>query len=278
MRGRVMGVVQTSFAASQVLGLPLGLYMANHWGWHAPFLLIVALTVVAGALIFARLQPIDAHLKLQRDGNAFVHLFRTVSQRRYLQAFATTTLLATGGFMLMPFSSAFTTNNVGIAFDQLPTIYLLTGLCTLVAGPLIGRVSDKVGKYAVFVAGTLLTTVLVLIYTHLGQTALSLVILINVLLFIGVTSRMISASALMSAVPDPAHRGSFMSVNSSLQQAAGGVGAAVAGLIVVQTPSGALAHYDILGYVVVGAMSVVVIMLRGIDRMVAERPRPVRLQ
>src|SRR5579871_6792325 len=40
MRGRVMGVVQTSFAASQVLGLPLGLYLANHWGWHAPFLMI----------------------------------------------------------------------------------------------------------------------------------------------------------------------------------------------------------------------------------------------
>ena len=44
MRGRVMGVVQTSFAASQVLGLPLGLYLANRWGWHAPFLMIVALT------------------------------------------------------------------------------------------------------------------------------------------------------------------------------------------------------------------------------------------
>jgi len=116
MRGRVMGVVQTSFAASQVLGLPLGLYLANRWGWHAPFLMIVALTVVAGGLIFARLQPIDAHLKLQREGNAFLHLFRTVSQRRYLQTFATTTLLATGGFMLMPFCSTFTINNLGIAF------------------------------------------------------------------------------------------------------------------------------------------------------------------
>jgi predicted MFS family arabinose efflux permease len=271
MRGRVMGVVQTSFAASQVLGLPLGLYLANHWGWHAPFLMIVALTVVAGALIFVKLRPIDGHLKLQHDGNAFVHLFRTVSQRRYVHAFLTTMLLATGGFMLMPFGSAFTTNNVGISFDQLPTIYLVTGLCTLVAGPFVGRLSDKLGKYRLFVAGSLLTTVMVLIYTHLGHTALPLVIGINVLLFIGVTSRMISASALLSGVPDPAHRGSFMSVNSSLQQAAGGVGAAVAGIIVVQTEGGSLAHYDVLGYVVVAAMLVVIVMLRGIDRMVSGR-------
>jgi predicted MFS family arabinose efflux permease len=170
--------------------------------------------------------------------------------------------------MLMPFGSTFTINNLGITFQQLPTIYLVTGLCTLVAGPYIGRLSDKFGKYLLFCGGTALTTIMVVVYTHLGPTALPWVIVINVLLFVGVTSRMISASALISGVPDPAHRGSFMSVNASLQQAAGGVGAAVAGLIVLQTPSGSLAHYDILGYVVVVAMLVVVFMLRPIDRMV----------
>ena len=269
MRGRVMGFVQTSFAASQVLGLPLGFYLATHLGWHAPFLMIVALGVVAGVFIMIYLRPVDGHLKLQREGNAFLHLFKTVSQRRYVIAFATTTLLATGGFMLMPFGSTFTLNNLGISSDSLSFIYFVTGLCTLVTGPLIGRLSDRLGKYALFCGGSALTIVMVLIYTHLGRTGLPLVIVINVLLFVGVTSRMISASALMSAVPDPAHRGSFMSVNASLQQAAGGVGAAVAGLIVVQTPSGALAHYDVLGYVVTAAMLIVVVMLRTIDRMVA---------
>jgi predicted MFS family arabinose efflux permease len=269
MRGRVMGFVQTSFAASQVLGLPLGFYLATHFGWHAPFLMIVALGVVAGVFIMIYLRPVDAHLKLQHEGNAFVHLFKTVSKRRYVIAFATTTLLATGGFMLMPFGSTFTINNLGISSDSLSFIYFVTGLCTLVSGPLVGRLSDRLGKYALFCAGTALTILMVIIYTHLGHTALPVVIAINVLLFVGVTSRMISASALMSAVPDPAHRGSFMSVNASLQQAAGGVGAAVAGLIVVQTASGALEHYDVLGYVVTAAMLIVVVMLRKIDRMVA---------
>jgi predicted MFS family arabinose efflux permease len=269
MRGRVMGFVQTSFAASQVLGLPVGFYLATHLGWHAPFLLIVALGAVAGVVMAVKLQPIVGHLALQRDGNPFVHLFRTVSQRRYMIAFATTTLLATGGFMLMPFGSTFTLNNLGISPDSLSMIYFLTGVCTLVTGPLVGRLSDRLGKYRLFCLGSALTVAMVLVYTHLGRTGLPLVIVINVLLFIGVTSRMISASALMSAVPAPASRGSFMAVNASLQQAAGGVGAAVAGLIVVQTPGGALAHYDVLGYVVCAAMLVVVVMLRLIDRMVA---------
>jgi predicted MFS family arabinose efflux permease len=271
MRGRVMGVTQTAFAASQVLGLPLGWSLANRFGWHAPFLLIAGLGAVAGVLIMARLRPIDAHLKLQREGNAFAHLLRTVSERRYVVAFLATVFLATGGFMLMPFGSTFTINNVGIAPSSLSTIYFLTGLCTLVTGPLIGRVTDRLGKYPVFILGSLLTAIIVFIYTHLGRTPLPWVVVVSALMFVGITARMISASALMSAVPDAAHRGSFMSVMASLQQAAGGVGAFVAGLIVVQTPSGALDHYPVLGYVVMSSMLIVVVMLKAIDRMVAAR-------
>jgi predicted MFS family arabinose efflux permease len=272
MRGRVMGVVQTAFGASQVLGLPIGFFLANHLGWHAPFLMIVGLTVVAGFFIATKLQPITGHLALQRDGNPFVHLFRTVSERRYVQAFVTTILLATGGFMLMPFGSTFTINNVGITGNGMSMIYLVTGAVTIVAGPYVGRLSDRWGKYKLFVVGSLLTAVFVVIYTHLGRTPLPIIMAINSLLFVGVTSRMISASALMSAVPAPASRGAFMSVNSSVQQFAGGIGAYVAGLIVVQLPSGVLVHYDTLGYVVCAAMLVTVIMLRSIDRMVAAGP------
>jgi predicted MFS family arabinose efflux permease len=176
--------------------------------------------------------------------------------------------------MLMPFGSTFTLHNLGISPDAVSLIYFLTGVATLIAGPLVGRLSDRWGKYTLFCVGSALTMTMVLIYTHLGRTGLPLVVIINALLFIGVTSRMISASALMSAVPSPASRGAFMSVNSSLQQFAGGVGAGVAGLIVVQTPSGALAHYDILGYVVCVAMLIVVVMLRSINRMVAAPAGP----
>src|SRR6202044_3565476 len=58
MRGRVMGVISTAFAASQVLGLPAGLYFTNHWDWHAPFLAIVAVGVPAGVIIMLFLRPV----------------------------------------------------------------------------------------------------------------------------------------------------------------------------------------------------------------------------
>jgi len=57
-----------------------------------------------------------------------------------------------------------------------------------------------------------------------------------------------------------------MSINSSIQQISGGVASFVAGLIVVQTPSGLLERYEILGYVVVVSMIVAAIMIWWLDK------------
>jgi len=82
-------------------------------------------------------------------------------------------LLATGGYMLMPFGSAYTVHNLGIDIPHLPTIYLVSGLFSIVTGPLVGRASDAFGKFPTFAFGSAMSMVMVLIYTHLGQVSLT---------------------------------------------------------------------------------------------------------
>lgn len=252
MRGRVMGFIQTAFAASQILGLPVGLWLSTRWNWHVPFLALVVLGLAAGLLIAAIMQPVAEHVKSVQERSPFAHLFHTLVDPRHAMSFVAVLFLATGGFMLMPFSSAFTVNNLGIDLDHLPVIYLVTGIATMFVGPLVGKAADSFGKLRTFFVGTTLTVVMVLIYTHLGPTPLMLVTLINVVLFIGIFSRMIPFQALMTEVPAPTHRGSFNAVNASLSQLAGGLAAVVAGHIVQQGADGKLLHYDVAGYVVVG--------------------------
>jgi len=267
-RGRVMGFVMTAFSASQVLGIPLGLYLSNHWGWHSPFLMIVAVSAAVGVLIAIRLKPIDEHLKTPSDRNALRHLFKTLGEPRYTWAFAATMLLAVGGFMLMPFGSTFCVENLGIPLEKLPAIYVATGVASFIAGPVLGRVSDSIGKYPMFCIGSSLGMALVIYYCSLGVSPLGIVIALNIVLFIAITARMVSAQALSSAVPDPGDRGAFMSINSSLQQLAGGVASWTAGLIVVQTAAGPLQHYDELGYVVAGAMLITIILMFKVNGLV----------
>lgn len=271
LRGRVMGFLQTAFAASQVLGIPAGLFLANHWNWHVCFVAIVVVSIAAIAIIALVMEPVDAHLKLKQDRNAFHHLIATLGQPRYTLAFAVTTLLATGGYMLMPFSSAYTVHNLGIDITHLPTIYLVSGLFSIVTGPLVGRASDAFGKYPTFVFGCVMTVAMVLIYTNLGHVSLATAILVNVLMFVGIFSRMIPSQALMSAIPDASQRGSFSAVSASLQQLSGGLGSVLAGAIIAQAPDGSLIHFDRIGYVVVATTIITLVMMYFVQKAVAER-------
>ena len=251
-RGRVMGYVQMAFGASQVLGIPIGLYIANSWGWKVPFLAVAVLAVMIAVTIAIYLKPVNAHLRVKSNKSAFSHLLHTFSQRNYRIGFAATALLSVGGFMLMPFGSAFAINNLHITEQQLPILFMVSGASTLVIMPFIGRFSDKVDKYKLFVIASVWMMVMCLWYTQLSATPLWGVIAINILMMAGVMSRMVPSSALTSAVPAMEDRGAFMSINASLQQLAGGIAAAVAGKIVIQENNfSPLENYDVLGYVIV---------------------------
>ncbi len=271
-RGRVMGFVQMGFGASQVLGVPIGLYLANLLGWEATFFMVAALAVLVGAGIWLKLQPITAHLALQQRQSALTHLTNTVANRSYRIGFTATALLSIGGFMMMPFGSAFAINNLRISQEQLPLLFLVSGLSSLVIMPLVGRLSDRIDKFTLFAGATAWMVVMVLVYTHLSVTPLWEVLIFNVLMMMGIMSRMIPSTALMSAIPNPRDRGAFMSINASLQQVAGGVAAAFAGWIVVQkSPASPLEHYDTLGYVIVGVSLLTVFLVYRVSRLVKKQ-------
>lgn len=277
MRGRVMGLVQTAFAASSVLGIPIALLLSTRWGWNTPFFLIVAVCTVVAALIWSYMRPVDAHLKNRPDRSPIHHFLQTVSNRVYMRGFAATGLLTVGGFMLMPFMSVFMVHNIGLPVEKLPLVYMITGCFSIVAGPLIGRASDTLGKLKVFGFGCAMTIIMVIIYTHLPITPLWALIVVMVLLQIGIFSRIISSSALMSALPNPADRGSYMSISSSLQQVSGGLAAMIAGVIVVQVPGGPLQHYDILGDILVCTTLMSFALMYIIDRTIKGMRRPAPL-
>ncbi|WP_131694682.1 MFS transporter [Dyadobacter tibetensis] len=270
-RGRVMGFVQMAFGLSQVLGIPVGLYLATHWDWHTPFQMIVIVSIIIGIVIFTKLRPIDDHLRNPKPGNAFQHLLGIVTNRFYLKGFAATTLLATGGFMLMPFGSAYGVQNLGISLEKLPLLYMVTGLCMLIFSPLIGTLSDKTGKYPMFVIGSIITSVMTLIYCNLSITPLWIIMILNVLLFVGISGRMIAASALMTAIPSVQDRGGFMGINASVQQIAGGIASLIAGFIVSEGEDGKIQNYPTLGFVVVIAVVITIFLMRVIHQNLKSR-------
>jgi predicted MFS family arabinose efflux permease len=272
MRGRAMSGVQMGFAASQILGVPLGIFIANKLGWNSTFTFIVVFSILLLITIFVVMKPITGHLQHQSDKNAFLHLWHTLTNKQYQIGFMAVTFLTIGGFMLMPFSAVFLINNVHITAEQLPIVFLCTGLSSLIVMPVIGKLCDQFDRYKIFMIGSLAASVMVFIYTHLSTTPLWLVITINMLLFAGIMSRMSPAMALNTMVPKPEDRGAYMSISASLQQTAGGISSVIAGFIVFQaSETSPLEHFDILGYASITVFIVCIFLVRRVSISLKQR-------
>ena len=155
-RGKVMGFVQMAFGGSQILGIPIGLVLANYWSWHATFYMVLILAFILGIALVIKLKPLTEHLKLINNKNALQHLLQTIKKKDYRIGFLATALLSMGGFMIMPFSTAFIVNNIHIAQSQVAIIFFFTGIFSIIIMPIVGKLSDKFDKLMIFGIGTII--------------------------------------------------------------------------------------------------------------------------
>ena len=271
-RGRVMGFMQMGFGASQVLGIPISLYIANRWGWQSPFFLIVVLAFIIWLVLTVKLKPITKHLEVKNKDNALKHLIHTISQKNYRIGFLATALMSLGGFMIMPWGSVYAINNLNVTEAQLPLLFMISGVATLIIMPIIGKLSDKIDKFKLFTIASAWMIMVVLIYANLVPVPFWIVVVLNVMMMMGVMARMIPSVALVSALPELRDRGAFMSINSSLQQLAGGIAAAIGGMIVIQKDNfSPIEHYDTLALVVAVFVGICVYVLSLVSKIVKDK-------
>lgn len=247
-RATAMGILTTGFSMASVFGVPFGLYLAQIHSWQLPF---VSLAGFASLLLIALLwilPPINAHLTTAKT-KAFEVLFSLFKDRNQLTALAFTLALVFGQFLVIPFISASFVFNAGLPEAQLPLIYLTGGICSIFAGPIVGKIADRFGKRQTFFFGALFSTVPVLMITHLGLVSVVSILLISSSFFIFMSGRMVPAMAIISAATTSAKRGSFMSFVSSAQQFSMSLAAAIAGSIIIEDTAGHLLRYNWVGYI-----------------------------
>lgn len=249
-RGRAMSFLQMAFAAAQILGIPLGLLIAGYFSWHATFYFIVLLSLPVLILAMIKIKPLNEHLHQTQKQNPALHWWRTVKNKHHRLGYSATICLGLG-MMLQPFMSIFLTNNLQVMKSQIPPLFMVTGAAAFFIMPLVGKLSDKYGKFKLFLIGSLLTMAVVPIYTQVLTAPFALILVLNVIMFTAIASRMGPFQAMNSMIPEAANRGSYLSLSASLSQLSGGLGIVIAGSIVSQSsPESPLRNFDILGYVV----------------------------
>ncbi len=251
-RAKATGYVATAFSVSSIAGVPLSLLLADALGWQAPFLLITLIS--AGLIWFGHraLPDFRAHLDARCEERAVRQMLRVAVEPNHVSAMLLTCLVIFGGFTVIPYITLYAVANVGIASSEIPAIYFLGGAATLVTARLIGALADRFGKVIVFRIVAIAACAPVLLVTSIGQANLIVYLVITTLFFILVSGRMVPLLAIVGAAVKPQERGTFLSLNATVQSMAMGLGSMIGGVFITQAPDGLISGYGWVGLVAAG--------------------------
>jgi predicted MFS family arabinose efflux permease len=235
-RGTAMGVVMSAFSVASIVGIPAGLGLANWLGWRAPFALLGGLSVVVWLLAWAVLPSLRRHLLGALNGAGSVG--RVLTDAGHVRAYALMVALVLGTFVIHPYLSIFLVDNVGVRRVELPYVWLCGGIATLLTMTGFGWLSDRFGKLLIFRITAVVALVPTLLLTNLPAVPLAVALGATTLFMVMSAARMVPAMALITASAAPRYRGSFLSINASVQQMAAALGPLLSGLILGSAEGG----------------------------------------
>lgn len=260
-RGAATGAVMASFSIASIIGIPIGLWIAEKISWNASFGALCAFSMPV-FLVAWRLPRMTGHLS--KHSSAYAALRDVFAKVNHLRAFALTAMMIIAGFTVIAFMPQYLVDNVGLPEHDLKWIYLFGGIFTVVTNNLVGRLADRFGKHRLFYITTTASVVPILLITHLGSLPPAWALACTTFFIILVSSRFVPLMAIITAAVPAARRGSFMSVNSSVQSLSLGFASNLAGHIVTRDANGALLHYPTAGYIATAATIACLFMARGV--------------
>jgi predicted MFS family arabinose efflux permease len=261
--GAATGTIMSAFSIASIIGVPLGLYLAEHFGWNSTFLFIGALSLIALGLAFKTLPPLSGHLaKRIEPEHPIQDMIELVSVPEHARALLFMVVLMVAGFTVIPYLSPYFVGNVGLEESDLKYVYLFGGIATIVTSRLVGKLADRFGALKMFTIMSVVSIVPIFLITTASHIPLWVALIITTCFMIAMNGRFVPAMTLLNAAVESRRRGSFMSINSSCQQLASGAASFGAGLIMGKAADGSITNFWIVGAIAIFATVICIMLAR----------------
>lgn len=271
-RGKAMGVITGALAVAFILGIPAGMVLANVFDWHAPFYFLAAVGAVIWVALFKTMPSMQGHYVKGAIKSGLIatldRAFRDANQRKALFLAG---LLILSAVMIITFLPAYLARNVGLTETDMQYLLFAAGGITIVASVMIGRLTDRFGPLKVFIGLVIGSVVPIWGVTSMPAVSWALALLVVSSFFIFVLGQLVPGQTIITGAVGPAHRGSFMSLKSAVQQFAASVGAFAGGAIMTNqlTKQAAkageslpLVNFERVGYVAIAICIIGVLVAR----------------
>jgi MFS transporter, DHA1 family, inner membrane transport protein len=231
-RGWAMGSIFSSYFAALILGVPIGSWMGDAFGWNAVFgtmgiialLLILAVQLLLPGLaarsVDGRRTPIPEYLR------KYLAFMRTPSS---MGALFSSFFASAGTMGFLAFLGVWLHDQFGIQGSRVGLIFLVAGAAALLASPLAGSVSDRIGKRLQFIVSSAALALFLLILPRLHWGAL----LFGVfgLLSLSAAFRQGPMEAVLTEIVSADSRGTFIALKNSFSQLGIGIAALLSGIL-----------------------------------------------
>ncbi len=266
-RGQAMGILMMGFALASIAGVPAGLYMASHHHWYTPFLVlgVMCCLVFLGSIFIV--PSFKAHLETARKQSFLQVLKNVVNDKNRRLALLLTICMMPAHFLIIPFLTDYFTLNLGFDYKStVPLIYVVGGALSAFTSPIIGKLSDRYGRFIVLFILSVLSLFPLIGIPNLNTHSVFILLIFSATFFIFSGSRMIITMAQITSTVEPRMRGAFLIINSSVQQFSTAFSSLIGGFVVTQEVSGRLSNYPILGYFSVFFSVLVLLVFRKIKQ------------
>ncbi|EKX69299.1 MFS transporter [Streptomyces ipomoeae] len=171
-RARALAIMIGGLSIANVLGVPAGAFLGEHFGWRSAFW---AVTVASAVALLGVLTLVPA-IPLPDERPRLTHEVRIYREPQLWLSIAVVALTAAGVFCVFSYLAPLLTDVAGLDDGWVPTVLALFGIGALTGTAIGGRFADA-HLFGVLLSGIAASTVLLVALALLSQYAVAAVLL-----------------------------------------------------------------------------------------------------
>ena len=231
-RGWANGWVMSGVAAGQIVGIPLGKFLAGAISFRWPFI-VYGVAMAMALLLVAQFVP-QPDVKRSKDPltirRSISNYAKLLKETKIVAAAAAYTLMFSGIGLYLVFLPTWLETDVLLSNNDIVFLFLVGGVMNVLTGPLAGRISDRVGRKPLIISSCIGLSI-IMITTTLVVDGRWIAYVFFGLSMVMIAMRISPFQALITALVSADRRGILMSLSIAIGQVGMAVGSALAGFV-----------------------------------------------
>jgi MFS transporter, DHA1 family, putative efflux transporter len=227
-RGSAIGIILMGLSSSLVLGVPIGTFFSEMFGWRVLFISIGLLSVLPLLIIYKKVPAIKEEEKVTLRMQLSI-----LKDPKILTALVITLFYIGGYSTLFTYITPFLQATSSLSITEISGVLFLAGICSFVGSRMGGQLADAKGSKFTITLGLLLQGATLLLFALAGVNFFVLILIL--MIFMLATWSISPAQQLYLVTLVPRNPDIALSVNTSFIQFGFALGSGLGGLVINRT-------------------------------------------